>query len=398
MQRRIPSAGTPLQASDLFTAFRGLWQPYSPVFQDILKTRLGKPYISLVNSGTTACYIILKVLAGRSSRREVVLPAYTAPSLTLPIRKAGLIPRLCEISLDTFNLDPSHLEQAVGPNTLCVMPVHMFGLPCDMDAVRQAIAGQPVYMVEDAASSFGSKLNQQETGALSEVGFFSFNRGKNLSTLSGGSIVTDDAELFDRIEAERRALPELSRKAQYALFLKLVGLAAAVRPLGYTALYPWVKRYKYTALHTDFVSYQYPGVLAGAGVNLMGRADALFDVRRRHGLFLMEALKDIRGIRLPAILPGACPVFNQFPVLVEDPDHRTRLIDEIMRRTGVEATMLYPDPLHRIYEMGYPRAPDPFPNATFMSCHLLLIPSHPLMTRNTLTRIVEIFQTTRPAF
>ncbi|HIG47923.1 MAG TPA: hypothetical protein EYQ20_16385, partial [candidate division Zixibacteria bacterium] len=246
MPIRIPSAGTLLNSHDLLKALSGLWHHHSHTFQAMLRTRLGKSYIIVVNSGTTACYISLKAIAAsRTSRREVVIPAYTAPSITLPIKKAGLIPRLCEVSLDTLNMDPARLEEVIGPNTLCVMPVHMFGLPCDMDAIRKALPDKEMIILEDAASSFGSKLGNRETGALGDIGFLSFNRGKNLSTMAGGCIATDETLMYEHMEREKQKLPVLGAIDQLKLWLKLIGLSAAVRPIGYTLLYELVKRYKY---------------------------------------------------------------------------------------------------------------------------------------------------------
>jgi dTDP-4-amino-4,6-dideoxygalactose transaminase len=85
-------------------------------------------------------------------------------------------------------------------------------------------------------------------------------------------------------------------------------------------------------------------------------------------------------------------VFNQFPVLVENSDCRSEIIRNVLSKTGVEMTTLYPEPLHRIYEMGYSTDPDPFPNATRMARHLLLIPTHPLIKRATLTHVVRIIR------
>lgn len=369
-------------------ATRGLWNHYLDPYRNALCTRLRTPNISVVNSGTTACYITLRALTRRSSRREVVLPAYTAPSLTLPIRKAGLIPRLCDVSPESLNLDPDRLDAVIGPETLCVMPVHMFGLACDMNAVRQVIDGRDIRLVEDAASSFGTTVRGQETGTLGDVGFLSFNRGKNLSTLIGGVVTTSDADLFALIEEERQALPEVDRMSQARLLIKLMALALAVRPIGYTLLYALISRYKYTSLHTDFVSFQFPDVLAGAGLRLLERADALCARRHDNGQFLIQALTGVPGLRLPVTLKDSYPVFNQFPVLIDVPDRRTRIIEHIFQRTGVEATILYPEPLHRIYDdLGASGSEDPFPHATYMARHLLLIPTHPMMDRNTLTRI-----------
>lgn len=387
MKTRIPSAGTPLGGFDLLTATSGLWRHYLDRYQDALSNRLHTHCVSVVNSGTTACYVTLCALGRRSSRREVILPAYTAPSLILPIRKAGLIPRLCEVSLETLNLDPGCLDAIIGPDTLCVMPVHMFGLACDIDAIRQVIADRDITVVEDAASSFGTTVQGRETGTLGDVGFLSFNRGKNLSTLVGGVIATDDADLFTLIEEERQALPLTDRLTQLRLLIRLIALAIAVQPIGYTLLYSLISRYKYTALHTDFVSFQFPDVLAGVGLKLLARAEALCARRHAHGQFLMQALDGVSGLRLPAPLNHSYPVFNQFPLLIEDAPRRMRVMDAIFQRTGVEATMLYPEPIHHIYDFGNQGTGDPFPNATFIARHLMLIPTHPLMDTDTLARI-----------
>lgn len=389
MIKKTPSAGTPVGLSELLAATAGLWSPQVEQFRHALSIRLQAPYLNLVNSGTTALFIILRALSRQSSRRDVILPAYTAPSLTLPIRKAGLVPRLCEISLDTFNLDLERLDEAVGPNTLCVVPVHLFGLPCDIDGVRRAVADRGVVIVEDAASSFGTTVNGRETGTLGDVGFLSFNRGKNLSTLMGGALVTADEHLAMLIEEECRTLPSVRWTTQCHLLVKLSALALAVRPWGYTVLRSLVSRFKYTTLHTNFVSFQFPDILAGAGAALLRHADRLCERRHANGIWLAGALDHLSGIRLPVPFAHGYPVFNQFPVLVSDSTVRAHLVDEILRRTGVEATTLYPKPLHQIYDLGYHGPGDPFPHATFMAQHLLLIPTHPLIEIQALDRVVS---------
>ena len=395
METRIPSAGTPLRGLDLVSATSGLWRHYLDRYRTLLQAHLQTPHISLVNSGTTACYITMLALARRSSCREVILPAYTAPSLTLPIRKAGLIPRACEISLETFNLDPNRLEEVLGPDTLCILPVHMFGLASDIEAIRRVIGDRDIPVVDDAASSFGTTVKDKRTGTLGDVGFLSFNRGKNLSTLVGGAVVTADSNLFTLIEEERRKLSPANRMLQLRLLTRLMALALAVRPIGYTLLYSLISRYKHTSLHTDFVSFQYPDVLAGAGITLMDRADELCTLRHRNGSFLMELLSDIPGVQLPCLIDQSYNVFNQLPLLIEDTEKRTRLVTNIYGRTGVEVTTLYPDPLHHIYDdLGFNGPEDPFPNATYLSEHIILIPTHPLVTKCILTRIADTIRET----
>ncbi|MBT5876718.1 MAG: hypothetical protein HOH43_25055 [Candidatus Latescibacteria bacterium] len=389
MKTRIPSAGTPLLLNDIASATAGLWRHQIDRYISRLKSYLQTPDLCLVNSGTTAGYITMLALAQRSSRREVIIPAYTAPSLTLPIRKAGLIPRCCEVSLETFNLDHDSLDAAITSDTLCVMPVHMFGLASDVAAIRRVIADRDIAVIDDAASSFGTTVQGKQTGTLGDVGFISFNRGKNLSTLVGGAVATEDDELFELIEAERKKLPIANMTHQAKLLLNLTALSVAVRPVGYTLLHALISRYKYTSLHTDFVSFQFPDVLAGAGITLMNRAEAICDLRHRNGSFLGDSLQGLSGIRTPVLIDQTYTVYNQFPVLVDDPELRSRLVGMIFERTGVEVTKLYPDPLHRIYDMGYGGTDDPFPNASYMSDHIILIPTHPLIDSTTLTNIVD---------
>lgn len=379
-----PSVGTLIGLRDILQGFGGD-RAFSLVefFQDYTGTR----HCYFVNSGTTAFYITLQALRAFSGKRKVVLPAYTAPSLVLPIWKAGLEPALAEVSLDTFNLDVERLGGYIDGDTLCVVPVHMFGLPCDMAGVKKAVGNRPIFVVEDAASSLGSEIDGRPTGTFGQVGFYSFNRGKNLSTLAGGCVVTDDPELARAIRAEWEKLPPAGMGTRLAIPAKTLALALAVRPLFYTLLYPLVNRFKYTELHTDFDSYTYTDFQARLGLSLLARAEEeVFKPREKNGLYLYGGLERIEGLRLPRILERSRPVFNQFPILL--PDQRTR--DELHRairgKLGVEVTTLYPEPIHRIYDLGY--TPDPFPNATYLAHCLLLIPTHPLVSRALLARVV----------
>ena len=85
---------------------------------------------------------------------------------------------LCDISLKTFNMDTQSLEKCINENTLCVVPVHMFGLPMNMEDVMQIAQQHSLFVVEDAASSLGTTIHNRPTGVFGDIGFYSFNRGK----------------------------------------------------------------------------------------------------------------------------------------------------------------------------------------------------------------------------
>jgi dTDP-4-amino-4,6-dideoxygalactose transaminase len=384
---RVASAGTPVSPGDLLAAALGTGPTGD--FEHDLRSWLDVPWVGLCGSGTSALYAALRLLARRGKGRRVLLPAYTAPSLVLPIRKAGLTPALADVSLDTLNADASQLLDRVDEDTLAVVPVHMYGLATGVTALSSGLAGSGVVVVEDACSAMGTRIAGRHAGTLGQIGFYSFNRGKNLSTLSGGAVSSADPDLARDLQSELDLFPPQGPAERLRGLVLASGLSVAVHPLGYTLLHPVVSQFKYTELHTDFQVRGYAAFQARLGRRLLRRSSLLFQERRDHAAFLRRALEGIAGVRLPVVLDQSIPVLNQFPLLL--PDSRTRdIVYRAVLGTGLEATVLYPDPIHRIYkDIWDGTGPDPFPNATAVSQRLLLIPVHPLVPVPALRRAVD---------
>ncbi|HHT9135768.1 MAG TPA: DegT/DnrJ/EryC1/StrS family aminotransferase [Candidatus Wunengus sp. YC60] len=391
MKLLIPSAGTPVSFTDIAQGLTSSFNQSTKTFESVIKTYTNKKYCYFTNSGTTAFYVILKALKTISRKTEVILPAYTAPSLILPIRKTGLKPILCDISLKTFNMDIQSIERCINKNTLCIVPVHMFGLPMNTEDVAKIAQQHSLFVVEDAASSLGTTIQNHPTGTFGEAGFYSFNRGKNLSTLSGGCIVTDSEDIAAAIKTECASLPKLGFVSKLKIAAKLIALALAVRPLFYTIFNDLISKLKYTTLHTDFDSFAYTKFQAGVGCALFEQASKILNKRYDHGMFLFDMLAHLKGIKLPELIPHTVPVFNQFPIMFDDENVKEICFEKI-NGSGIESTKLYPDPIHRVYNLGYDLNNDPFPNATYFSRRLLLIPTHPMMNIEKLSRVVNIIK------
>ena len=351
-------------------------------------------WCGLTGSGTSALYAVLQTLRNRSDRTEVLLPAYTAPSLILPIRKAGLLPVLCDISPETLNAGPDEMLDRVHASTLAVMPVHMFGLPTHAPAISEQLQESGTFSIEDACSAMGAQIGDRPAGACCDIGFYSFNRGKNLSTFSGGAIVTSREDLVPGLEGAVAAFPRPGLKGRLKIAAYTAALSLAVRPPGYTLLYPAVSRFKYTELHTDFETPAYTRFQAGIGRSLLSKLERISRQRLENGRFLNGALSGVDGVRLPKIPDDCTPAYNQFPILL--PEERTRTaVHQAVLNTGLEATLLYPEPIHRIYpDLWDGTGADPFPNATAVSRRLLLLPAHPLVPRPALERAVEAVKNT----
>ena len=383
---KTPSAGTPVTLFDLICSATS--REDCEAFQLDLGTYLGATHCALAGSGTSAFYAILLALKDRSGAREVVLPAYTAPSLVLPIVRAGLRPVLAETSKHSLNADTDALLARVGSETLVVVPVHMFGLATDVHRLREALPDN-IWVVEDACSSLGTRVGGKQAGTWGHIGFYSFNRGKNLSTLSGGAVSTDDGDIARSVDRQISTFRMPGRSERLKKVALSAALAMAVRPLGYTALYPLIARHKYTRLHTDFDAYGYTPYQAALGRRILSRFDTLCESRRNHTTHLRERLSSVKGVELPRILRGSEPVLNQFPIRLPDSKKRDNAHDEIVK-TGLEATRLYPDPVHRVYDTIWDGVgPDPYPEATQISEQLLLLPVHPMVSRKTLDRALD---------
>jgi len=384
----IPSVGTPVGFKDMLS---GLFAKGAREgFARTIASQTQRKYCLLTNSGTTAYFLILKALQNLSGKREVILPAYTAPSLILPIKKAGLVPRLCDIDLKSFNMDLEALPNVISDNSLAITIVHMFGLPMWFKYASQVKAmSKDAFLIEDLASAQGSALSGRNAGSFGDVSFTSFNRGKNFATLSGGAIATDQEDIYRLVMKQgKKYLQEPALTTRIGIAFKAIALSLAVRPWFYTIFRGLIAPFKYHGIHDSFAIHAYTRFQAGMGASAFKKAGFIFERRAQNGLYLLHALSDVQGITIPAIPDGAIPAFNQFPFLVDDPRKRNVIINALLKR-GIEATILYPEPIHRIYDLGYDLRKDPFPHATYLSRRLILIPTHPFVTESHLKRAVD---------
>lgn len=151
-----------------------------------------------VNSGTDALILALRTL-GLGAGDEVITVSHTAVATVAAIIAAGARPVLVDIDPATFTIDPEAVERAVGPKTRAIIPVHLYGLPADMDAIMAIAERHGLMVIEDCAQAAGARYRGRRVGAIGHVGCFSFYPTKNLGAIGdGGMIMTNDAELAER--------------------------------------------------------------------------------------------------------------------------------------------------------------------------------------------------------
>ncbi|HUS90633.1 MAG TPA: DegT/DnrJ/EryC1/StrS family aminotransferase [Phycisphaerae bacterium] len=157
---------------------------------------LGVEHVWLASSGTTALTAALVGL-GVGPGDEVIVPACTYMATPIAVLGAGAVPVIADVD-DSITLDPQAVDAAVGPRTRAVVPVHMWGLPCDMNGILRVAKEHNLLVVEDACQGVGGGYEGRKLGSIGHAGAFSFNYYKNMTCGEGGAVVTNDAKAAER--------------------------------------------------------------------------------------------------------------------------------------------------------------------------------------------------------
>lgn len=155
----------------------------------------GSKYCVAVNSGTSALHVALLSL-GIGPGDEVITVSHTFRATVSAIRYCGATPVFVDIDPETYTMDPLQLENKINNNTKAIIPVHIYGNMCDMDAIMPIANKHNVPVIEDSSQAHGSELNGKKSGTFGKIGTFSFYPGKGLGALGdAGCIVTDDYDI-----------------------------------------------------------------------------------------------------------------------------------------------------------------------------------------------------------
>jgi len=173
--------------------------PFVPEFEKKFAEYLKVKRAVSTQSGTAAIHVALREL-GIGSGDEVIVPVTTFIATVNPVMYVGATPVFVDIDPRTWNIDPKEVEKAVTPRTKAIIPVHLYGNPCDMDSLMEISNKHGIVVIEDATESLGATYKGKMTGTFGKIGTFSFNGNKIMTTGGGGMIVTDDEKLADHMK------------------------------------------------------------------------------------------------------------------------------------------------------------------------------------------------------
>jgi len=173
--------------------------PFVGEFESRFAQYLDAPKAVATQSGTAALHMALHEI-GIKSGEEVVVPALTFVATANPVIYLGATPVFVDVDRKTWNIDPQEIKKKITKRTKAIVPVHLYGNPCDMDAIMDIAQKNGLFVIEDATESLGATYKGKHTGTIGDFGCFSFNGNKVITTGGGGMVVGRDFKQLKHIK------------------------------------------------------------------------------------------------------------------------------------------------------------------------------------------------------
>lgn len=314
-------------------------------FEEQLSQYLGVNKVVGCANGTDAlqaAFMALELPKGA----EVIVPDFTFIATAEVLALLDLTPVFVDVEAETFNMDPVKVERAITDKTKAIVPVHMFGLPCNMEAIMNLAEKHDLYVVEDAAQAMGSEYTfsdgtTKKSGAIGHIGCTSFFPSKNLSCMGdGGAVFTNDEVLGKRIEQM------CNHGMQDAYSYKYVGINSRL-----------------DALQASVLSVKLP------------RLDEYNAARKKAAEAYTAALSGIEQIELPVESESSKHVYHQYTLKIKDGSRND--LEAHLKSKGIPTKIYYPIPFHAHAPYNhFPFDEEQLENSLWLCDHVLSLPMH----------------------
>jgi perosamine synthetase len=300
---------------------------YLEEFERLVAAASGKRHGIAACNGTVALHLALDAL-GIGPGDEVIVPTLTFVATANAVTYCGAKPVFADCTPDTWCIAPESAARLITRRTRAIIPVHLYGHPCDMEGLRTLADEHGLWIVEDAAEAIGASIAGRPVGSFGVAATYSFFGNKTISTGEGGMVVTDDDDLAQRLRLLRGQGMEPSRRYWHTL----VGF-----------------------------NYRMTNLAAALGVAQMERAEQLIGKRRTIAGWYRERLENVPSIVQPVEQEPAVNTFWMYSVLVNRPEVRDMVMAELAQR-GIETRPfffpIHEFPMYRSHktDRGCPRA------------------------------------------
>jgi perosamine synthetase len=341
--------------------------PKVRAFEEAFAGRHGTRHALATTSATTGLHLALLAL-GIGPGDEVIVPAFTWISTANVVLHCGATPVFVDINRDTFNMAPALVAGKVTDKTRAIMPVHLFGLCADIDAIAEAAPGIPI--VEDAACAAGGSYKDRSAGSLGRLAVFSFHPRKSITTGEGGMVTTDDDELAAKVDALRNHGASISEEQRHH----------GPRPY----LLPEFALVGYNYRMTD---------LQGAvGLAQLAKLDAFIDERQKLADLYYSELAELDWLRLPKAPGGWRHAWQSFACYVDEataPRPRNEIMASLQERGISTRPGTHAVHMQACYRDKFGLEPDAFPVARECDRLSMAIPLHNHMSNDDCRYVAE---------
>lgn len=349
-------------------------------FEKEISEYLGVKHSISVGNGTDALVIALKAL-GIGEGDEVITTPYTFFATAESISIVGATPVFVDVDIDTYNIDPAKIEEKITDKTKAIMPVHIFGQPCDMDPINKIAKKYNLKVIEDACQAIGAEYKRKMIGGISDIACFSFFPTKNLGCAGdGGMIVTNDDKLATICRALRTHGSGADGHKAYNIIHNIEEDTTEDKGNDNTVYNP-LKYYNYLIGQNSRLDEIQAAILR---IKLR-ELDKWNNKRRENARFYNEQLKDTKLVT-PFEDKDVKHVYHLYIIQSEN---RAELVN-YLKDNGIATGIYYPVPLHlqKAYKnLGYKEGD--LPNAEYLSHRTFAIPVFPELTDDEKKYIVE---------
>ncbi len=323
---------------------------YIKEFEELISKFHSQRYALATGSCRLAFYLILKAL-NIYKNDEVIIPAYNMSAFPKVLKLNGIKPKFVDIDEWTLNIDVNKIEKNINERTRAIVAVHLFGNPCDMDGIMNIARKYSLPVIEDCANSIGGKYKGKLLGTFGDAVCFSFGHSKDISTLGGGMVLTNDEKLYMKIKElydDEFVLPDMFEITKIIIKNIILKLATA-RIIFCLFVYPFIMFANFVNSNilnnifeekdelSKMVKKRYANFQARIGINHFEAMNRLQNKRIANAQTYNKLLVDIKGIRIPKSVEGAEHVYWQYPIWVRD---REKIIKKLLKK-GIDTKKIY---------------------------------------------------------
>ena len=329
---------------------------YHQRLEQALAEYLKVPYVSLFTNGTLPLITALQALRITG---EVITTPYSFVATTHALWWNGIKPVFVDIKRETGNIDPDKIEAAITPKTTAIMPVHVYGKPCDVEAIQQIADKYGLKVIYDAAHAFGVEVNGESILNAGDMATLSFHATKVYNTIEGGAMVMHDAKTKQRID-----------------YLKNFGFAGE------------------TEVVAPGINSKMDEMRAAYGLLNLKQVDAAIEARHQVAIKYREALRDVEGITFWDDLPGVRHNYSYFPIFVDAAKYgmtRDELYFKMKEQGVLGRRYFYPLISDFSTYRSLPSATkENLPVATKMANEVICLPMHHGLSEKDISRVLEM--------